>query len=1321
MSDSELFPSAQPALPAPARRKHARRLFRFLLVIFLLLLIAAGALFYVAQYEMGAATLWRYGTGALQGKLSGTYVSGTLARGLHLRDLVYRDKETIIRIDDIDSKWEFSRAPLKLTVAYLRIGTVDARLAPSSSPASLPPGLQLPLALALNSVTLKKMTLHQGLSSTEFGGLLAHGESDSLQHSVMLNRLDTPYGKAEAMLQLNGVAPFALNGSAQLSGAYQQERYQIGVTLGGTLAALGIHLNAGGDKLSGQADIKLTPFAALPFERLELSAEHINPKAFNAGAPTADLALHAALIPLATSAGKGAPSALTVTGPLTLSNAKPGTLDAGYLPLISANAELRLDANTQQLTQLKISLPGKATLNGHGELHQTATKQNELAGNFQFDVSALDLHALHTQLKPTQLHGPLTVKLQAGQQQILLQMEDPQIKVRLDALIDAKTVKLSSAQLSAGPARLDLSGNLTRDAEMTYALQGKLSDFNPASWLNTAPAKSTAKAIGGRINLDFDAAGKLAPELQAQLSFGVRDSEYGGLPMSGKGKLTLAGKRLLASDVQLAVAGNDLRMQGAFGAAADRLHLKLNAPQLAGLGFGLAGLLQLDGQLSGSYARPNLQANVRAEHLVFGAHRLTSLSGQADVQGDLAGDAAALANTRLSIALAGQGYDGAHVALNQFQAHLAGTYGKHTLSVSAAGTVRGKALDLSVAAQGKLTQDKGDAAWDGVITALENRGLPRFALGAPLTVGAGAGRLLLGATRFTLADAPVELKSFGYDHGRIHSEGSAGALNIANLLNLQRELTGVEVPLKTDLVVDARWNFSLAESAGGFAEITRRSGDIIVNTGRGETALGLSELRLRADLQANRVTLDGRAAATRVGQLNAQMQTTLTQDNGTLALSPDMPLSGQATLALVQLKTIGALLGPQYALDGSVTAKLAVAGTVAQPKWSGEVSGDKLALTLYDQGIQLRDGTARIGLSENVIDLRQLEFHGGGGTLKASGKLQLGQANPDLAASIVADHLQIFASPERQLTLSGQAQLASIAEKLRIDGKFKVDRALFDLPKSSAPQLGDDVVIVRRSGKTEAPAPASAQDKMAKTADKPAGRFAPVMNLQVDLGDDFRFRGTGADLKLRGNMEVHSEPFQPLRGSGTVRVVAGTYEAFGRKLAIERGLINFQGALDNPNINILAMRRNQAVEAGVEVTGFARQPRIKLVSEPNVADEEKLSWLMFGHGSESTVLGQQQAAGAALGLLGNAGTKRLAQGIGLDTFSIGASESGLNDQQVVNLGKAISEKFNLGYEQSLTGAASIIKLTWQISQRWSMIARAGAINGLDVLFNRRYD
>ena len=106
---------------------------------------------------------------------------------------------------------------------------------------------------------------------------------------------------------------------------------------------------------------------------------------------------------------------------------------------------------------------------------------------------------------------------------------------------------------------------------------------------------------------------------------------------------------------------------------------------------------------------------------------------------------------------------------------------------------------------------------------------------------------------------------------------------------------------------------------------------------------------------------------------------------------------------------------------------------------------------------------------------------------------------------------------------------------MAINGKFIVDHALFDLPEQSAPALGDDVVIVRPDGtvKGERPRP------IAAATDKPVGPFAPRANIDINLGNDFRFRGAGADLGLAGTITAMSAPNMPLRAVGNVRVHAG--------------------------------------------------------------------------------------------------------------------------------------------------------------------------------------
>ena len=1324
-------PYPKGARPKP-KSSFVRRMVAGLLTLMFVIVLAIAAVLIVVRSESGTKAIWKTATWLSQKHLSGELVGGTLAEGVRLKNVIYRDATQQFLIDKIDGSWQLTMSPLKLSVSHLHVGTIDVQMQPTpSTPMSLPSSLTTPLALSLQNITLDKLSLQQGAPAvgtpTELRNLSAHADSDRIRHTLVIERLDTAFGSVNATLHLQGTAPFTVQGGAQLQGVYEQEKYQIDATVAGTLSALNLEVHGNGDKLRATANIAATPFAPVPFQRVQLSARNVNPKLFSAGAPFADLNIQADLVPVASADNHAGLESLAVSGPLRIANAAPGAIDKDRLPLISAQAELRLDAKNQQLSGLQIKLLDNASISGTGDYHSDGKDKN--TGQFNFDVAGLDLHALHGQLQPTQLRGPIKLTLTPDTQEISLQLADKNISANIDALIDPKKMNVRLAKLTSGSALLDATASLAREGDGAFVMKGKLRDVNPAVWIKTTPQKNAltkkssqknvAKPVSARINMDIDAAGNLTPELQVKLKFNVLDSMYDNLPMTGNGTINLAGKRLLPSDARLSVAGNDVQLNGSFGVLGDRLNVKINAGQLQRLGFGLSGALHLDGQVTGSMQRPAVKANYRAEKLQFGQHQVESLSGQADIQTDLSAKLSATAN-KLQLSIDARGYRGPDVMLNKLSANLSGTFANHALKLESVGTVREKPLALTMAAQGKLIESATGYGWQGTLSELKNQGIPRIALDGPLSITAAADKLVLGATRLTIADAVIELKNLNIDHGRIQSAGAINALKVNSVLDLLHEFTGNALPIKTDLILDSRWDFGLTDRATGFFEMSRRSGDLRVNVGRGDTALGLSELRVRADLQGTQVNLNAAVAAARIGTVNTQVQLGLIRSGNGLTINDNAGLSGAIKANVPQLKTVGGLIGPQVGLDGSLMMDVKLGGTLALPILSGAIAGDKLAVTLYDQGIKLRDGIARLTLEKNVIALQQLEFHGGDGTLRASGQVQLGKSNPDLTATVVADRLQLFASPDRQLMLSGQAKVANVNDQLHVDGKFTVDKALFDLPKNSAPSLGDDVVIVRNDGKSS-PTLQTGKEKLNKAAEKPAGSMTPIMNIDVDFGSDFRFRGSGADLRLGGTMTVHSEPFSPLRASGTIRVTDGTYEVFGRKLAIERGLINFRGPINNPNINILAMRRNQDVEAGAEISGYASSPRVKLVSEPNVSDEEKLSWLMFGHGSDSSALGQRQAAGQALALLGNYGGKKIAQGVGLDEFSIGSSESGLVDEQVVNIGKAITEKINLGYEQSLTGAASVLKLTWQFSRRWSMVLRGGTINGFDVLFNRRFD
>ncbi|MGO0792296.1 translocation/assembly module TamB domain-containing protein [Herbaspirillum seropedicae] len=1329
-------PSGPAGRPDTRRRGRAGRIAAWSgASVAVMVLALAGAALYATQTESGARLLWNTAVKTLGGKLSGQLLGGTVADGLHLRAVHYQDGQRILDIDRLDASWRLSLLKRRFSLAYLRAGTVQLNQQPSpSEPSSLPASLSLPLALEIGEISLDKFSLTQGTSTTELSKLRLHGSSDGVQHTLVLDSLVTPYGQATALVHLNGKAPFDIGGGLELGGVYQhgefKEQYQLAAQLSGSLLELGVALKASGDKLKGDADIIATPFAAVPLKRARVDLQHLNPQAFLATAPAADLSVRADLAP---PAGQAADAPLKVAGRIEINNARPGSLDQQLLPLLSASADLQLDLQQQALTRLEIRLPRNGRIEGAGQFQpgsQDPAQPTPMAGRLALRVSELDLSQIHHQVRPTRLSGPVEATLGPDAQQLLLTLQDSALRLHLDSTLRADTVELREASLTAGKSRLEAAGSMKTVGAMDYAFKGRLVDFDPTAVLQTVTAPTAASArrggktvaaIPARINLDFNAAGLLSPELRLKLGFTIHDSSYGDLPMAGRGDIDLAGMRLLPSQAHLQVAGNTLDLNGSFGAANDKLKLKIDAPQLARLGYGLSGLLRLDGQLGGTRQRPSLQASYQAEQLGFGPHKLQHLAGQAEIHSNLAAGVASPEN-RLALTLEGDGYSGPQAELAQLAVKLDGTYAKHSLSLKANGKLLNRPLALTLAAHGQVTEKtRGQYGWNGSIDQLSNDGFPRIAMLHPLALQASPEAVEAGSTRIEIDRTALDLRHLSWRQGRIASAGQVRALDVGRLLELAQQLGAAAPPMTTDLVLDSDWDFSLAESARGYVQIARQSGDLRLVTSNGEATLGLSELKLRSDFQGEQMRLSGRVDASRIGTLALGGQIGLQRVDQLLTLADGSPLALNARLELPELKRIGDLIGPQVSLNGKLSADLNVAGTLAQPKLSGAVNGDDLAVTQFDQGIQLKDGIVRIVMDSNVIDLRQIEFHGGRGTLRAGGKIQLGADNPDLNATLTAEQLELFASPDRRLMLSGQGKISNVNEQLHVDGKFTVDHALFDLPKSSAPKLGDDVVIISRSGKNQVGGQASSKQRLEAATEKPASKFAPFINIAVDLGNDFRFRGSGADLRLRGEMAVRSEPLSPMRASGTINVAEGSYEAFGTKLNIERGIINFQGPIANPNINILAMRRNQDVEAGVSVTGNANQPRVQLVSEPNVPDDEKLSWMMFGHGTDNSSIGQRTASSQALALVGNMGGKRIAKDIGLDQFSIGSSESGLTNDQVVNLGKAITEKITLGYEQSLQGAASVAKATWQISRRWSVVARAGTINGLNILFNRRYD
>jgi translocation and assembly module TamB len=232
-----------------------------------------------------------------------------------------------------------------------------------------------------------------------------------------------------------------------------------------------------------------------------------------------------------------------------------------------------------------------------------------------------------------------------------------------------------------------------------------------------------------------------------------------------------------------------------------------------------------------------------------------------------------------------------------------------------------------------------------------------------------------------------------------------------------------------------------------------------------------------------------------------------------------------------------------------------------------------------------------------------------------------------------------------------------------------------------------------------------------------------AVRLDVDLGQRLRVRGRGLDTLLKGALRVGT-PQGRLAVDGTVRAESGTYVAYGQRLKIERGILVFTGRVDAPRLDILALRPNIDMPVGVAISGTPQAVRVRLVSEPELPESEKLSWLVLGRGSEGLVRADaavlQRAAVALLAGEREAPTDALLRTFGIDELSLRQGDGEVRTT-IVTLGKQLSRNWYLGYERSVNATAGTWQLVYRIAQQFTLRAQSGHENSLDLIFTWRFD
>ena len=413
-----------------------------------------------------------------------------------------------------------------------------------------------------------------------------------------------------------------------------------------------------------------------------------------------------------------------------------------------------------------------------------------------------------------------------------------------------------------------------------------------------------------------------------------------------------------------------------------------------------------------------------------------------------------------------------------------------------------------------------------------------------------------------------------------------------------------------------------------------------------------------------------------------------------------------------------------------------------------------MAVRSVVDGVDLQGGRLRATLQGNQLNITEFRLQGGrgssariagfsgnrtaaaqdGGTLTATGRVTWGDSATaatglsGIAMSLQAEAkaLQVLVRADRQVSVSGTLQAQLQQGQISLRGKLTTDRATIILPDETAPTLGSDVVVRSKAKDLADQAKAQAAAKANQVAAQVETAKPPDIAISLNLGRDFALSGHGITTRLTGELDIRSSavPGAPPRVTGEVRTEEGRYRAWGQSLNVETGLIRFNGPYDNPSLDILALRPNISVRAGVQVTGSAKAPRVKLYSDPELPDAEKLSWVVLGRdaaagGAEAAVL--QQAALALLGRGNNPGGG-IASRLGLDEIGVKGPGSGEDaTAAALTFGKRLSKDLYVTYERSLSGTLGTLYIFYDLTRSLTLRGQTGEKSAVDIIYTVKYD
>lgn len=551
------------------------------------------------------------------------------------------------------------------------------------------------------------------------------------------------------------------------------------------------------------------------------------------------------------------------------------------------------------------------------------------------------------------------------------------------------------------------------------------------------------------------------------------------------------------------------------------------------------------------------------------------------------------------------------------------------------------------------------------------------------------------------------------DKQPLHASIQGGVeITDTNIMEWQYQLAALSTELmKPWLPADLRWTDQITGEMQGSWQNEQLKTSLELHSGPGELAIKLEDtlnktftwvpltyhllnlgLRLEDEELITYLTLDG----DQLGYLNTQVTMNLKPD----ATSQQRPIKGHYQLEGLQVQAFSPFVDLDQ-LTGLVRGQGEIRGHLLAPELWGNLQLQEVVAVNSRWPITLKRLDGQLLLQGEQLSLEANFATGEGGDGQLTGELFW---QPELTArlNLKGDAFQVRIEPWASLQVTPDLTFSYQQETLLLAGKVKVPSGLISvqqLPKQAV-RVSEDAQVVGREAVI---------------------KKGPRLNLDLELllgnGQEsekppLSLAAFGLNAEIQGRLRVGND----LQTRGELLLVKGTYQSWGQDLKLRKARLNFAGPISQPFLNIEAVREVQDVTVGIHMTGRVDRPEATIFSEPSMANEQALSWLILGRPlktekDENTL----NAAAISYGLKQASGvTERLGESLGLKDFQL-VAEGGGSEASVVASGY-INDRLSVGYGVGVYDEVSRFVVRYELSRQVYIEAASALASSLDIFW-----